>query len=197
MGGPGRQLTRLILALAAGAVIAGAAPSRLLSQSLGQVISDILIIDRERLLSETAFARRLQAEIEAERRVLASEARAIEAELAAEEQALTEKRAELSPEDFRPLAAAFDEKVLRIRAESAANAQAFQTQSDEKWLGYLNRILPVLDRLMRDREAAVLLDQRVVFMSIEGVDATDEAIARIDAALGDGAPEGPAPPPQE
>jgi Skp family chaperone for outer membrane proteins len=40
--------------------------------------------------------------------------------------------------------------------------------------------------VVRERNAAVILDRRNVFLSAESVDITQEAIERIDAQLGDG-----------
>ncbi|MGD9866344.1 MAG: OmpH family outer membrane protein, partial [Pseudodonghicola sp.] len=46
---------------------------------------------------------------------------------------------------------------------------------------------PVLETLMRETGAGVILERNSVFLSANATDITDEAIARIDAAIGDGA----------
>ena len=60
-----------------------------------------------------------------------AENRRIEAELTAEERTLTEIRDDLSPVQFRARAAAFDEKVQRLRREQDEKARALG-QTDEE-----------------------------------------------------------------
>ena len=53
--------------------------------------------------------------------------------------------------------------------------------------------LPVMGQAMQDRGALVILDRRSVFLALEALDVTDDFIARIDAALGDGSGNAAAP----
>ena len=46
--------------------------------------------------------------------------------------------------------------------------------------------------MMQERDAVVVLDQRMIFVSAESIDVTDELIARVDAEGGDGADAPPA-----
>lgn len=46
--------------------------------------------------------------------------------------------------------------------------------------------LPVLEGIMRETGAGVILDHSTVFLSADVVDITDLAITRIDKVLGDG-----------
>ena len=84
--------------------------------------SQVLTLDQERLFAQSAYGKRVVAEIEEASRVLAAENREIEARLAAEEKDLTVRRATLTAAEFRPLADGFDAKVTRIRAELFAHA---------------------------------------------------------------------------
>lgn len=77
--------------------------------------SQVLVIDQERLFSESQLGAAALSEIEAAALELAAENRRIEAELLAEEQALTEQRGEVTPAAFSDLADAFDAKVQRLR----------------------------------------------------------------------------------
>jgi hypothetical protein len=43
--------------------------------------------------------------------------------------------------------------------------------------------------ILRSRGASVLMDNRAVLLSVDGVDITEEAIALIDARIGEGGPE--------
>lgn len=152
--------------------------------------SAVLIIDPERLFEETEFGQGVIAESEARAEALQAENRRIEAELTEEERELTAVRPTLSVDEFRSLADAFDEKVDRIRREQDAKAREVQDVRDGGQQEFFNRIGAVLLSLVRQRNAAILLDRRTVFLSAEAVDITDDAIARIDAELGSGEVDG-------
>lgn len=158
-----------------------------MAQTLGTVISPILTIESERLYAQSAFGQRVAREIEAEGAVLAAENRRIEAELTVEEKELTEKRAEMEADAFRVLADAFDEKVQNIRRTQDAKARTLSQRNEADRLEFINAAGPVLEVLMRDAGAAVILERRSVFLSANTIDITDDAILRMNAAIGDGA----------
>ncbi len=160
--------------------------SQSVAQQLGMRDPLVLTIASDRLFSESAFGQRVLLEIEAESAQLAEENERIVAELSSEEKDLTQKRAELPPEDFRPLAQAFDEKVQSHRDGQRAKLDALARRSEESRQTFYALVQPVLIELMRETGAAVVLERANVFLSADTSDITDEAIARINAAIGDG-----------
>lgn len=155
----------------------------------GGVISPVLTIDSERLFHDSAFGQRVTREIEVESEQLATENREIEAALEAEERDLTEKRSQMKPAQFRLLADAFDEKVQRTRAEQAAKNRALSEALDLERERFLSAAAPVLEQLMRNSDAAVILERRRVFVSSSAIEVTDEAISLLDEAIGSGLSE--------
>lgn len=167
------------------------------AQSLGRVVSPVLTVDRDRLYSGSQFGQRVTRELEAASAAMAQETRKIEAALEEEEKALTTQRESLDPQAFRDLANAFDEKVQALRAERETAEANLRQQIEDAQLEFFDRIGPVLGQLVRERGAVLVLDRRAILLAAADVDITDEAIARIDAVLGDGvtdAPQGPATP---
>ncbi|WP_299653281.1 OmpH family outer membrane protein [uncultured Tateyamaria sp.] len=150
------------------------------------VRSPILTIDSDRLYSDSAFGQRVVREIEAQTSALAEDNRRIEAELEAEEQALTDQRADMEPDAFRALADAFDARVEVIRRDREARSRSIAALLEENRDRFLASAAPVLEKIMRDAGAAVILEQRSVFVSANAIDITDLAISRMDAVLGDG-----------
>ena len=150
------------------------------------------------VFGETRFGARAAAEIEAEARALAAENREIETRLSAEERELTERRQTASPDEFQSLADAFDEKVQRIREEQDAKARALGRAREEAEQAFFQQIASILSQIVRERGALVILERRDIFLSADRIDITEEAIRRINAALGDGADAEPraAPPPE-
>ena len=165
------------------------------AQSLGQLVSDVVVIDRDALFTGTAFGQRVTQELDSERASLAEETRKIETALEAEERALTEERETLTPEDFRAKANEFDERVQALRSDRDRAQAAYVQKFEGAQRDFYTRVGPVIGSLMTDRGAVVVLDKRMVLLSSAAVDVTEEAIARIDEVLGDGSsgmvPEAP------
>ena len=156
------------------------------AQQLGVTGSPILTIESNRLFADSAFGQRVAREIEADSAVLSAENRRIEAELTAEERDLTERRPEMEPDAFRVLADAFDEKVQTIRREQDEKGRLLNQKQDASRVMFFNAARPILENLMREAGAAVILERSTVFLSANISDVTDLAITRIDAILGEG-----------
>lgn len=158
----------------------------LVAQQLGLAQSAILTVATDRMFAESAFGRRIAAEIEAESLILAGENRRIEAELSGEEKDLTKRRGEMDAASFRALADAFDQKVQSNRASQDAKARALNQIGESARIEFLSAARPILEALMREAGAGVILERSSVFLSSNATDITDLAIARIDTAIGDG-----------
>lgn len=174
------------------AVLQPAAEAR--GQSIGMVQSDILVVDPERLFEETRLGQRMTADFQQERDALIAKNRHLEAELEAEEKALTDLRADTTPEEFRQLADAFDEKVQRIRQESERAARDLERRLDQAPIRFMRMVEPVLAEMLRDGDSAVILDARSALLHAEVVNITDLAIGLINAETGERIPVDDAPP---
>jgi Skp family chaperone for outer membrane proteins len=156
----------------------------------GQVVrSPILSLDQDRMFAVSDFGKRIEAELQADGSLLEAENRRIEAELEAEEKDLTARRPAMSPEAFRALADAFDSKVQRIRNEQTAKARALGLRTEQAQRQFIEAARPVLEQMMVDAGAVVIIDPRSVVMSRAAIDVTEEAIRRINANIGDGSAE--------
>jgi Skp family chaperone for outer membrane proteins len=155
--------------------------------------SPILTIDSERLFLNSAFGMRVAREIEARGVILATENRQIEAALAEAEQDLTDMRATMTPEQFRPLADAFDTRVQDTRQAQAGKSRALNALLDQEREIFLRAAGPVLEEVMAQAGASVVMERRSVFISTNSSDITAIAIARLNETLGEGAGIGSAP----
>lgn len=154
--------------------------------NVGVVQSLILTVAPEALYTQSDFGQRIAREIEAESIDIAAENRQIEAELTAEERALTVLRDSLAPAEFRARAEAFDEKVQRLRREQDDKARAVGTRNDEARRALLSAAQPILLQLMVESGAVAILDRRVVLLSADSVDITEQAILRVNSEFGEG-----------
>ncbi|MFD0978567.1 OmpH family outer membrane protein [Tropicimonas aquimaris] len=146
----------------------------------------VLTLDQDRLFSDTLYGKRVLAELEQVSSELAELNREISAQLTAEEQRLTEQRQTMSPEQFRPLADAFDAKVVQLRDEQDARIRDLQRRRELERRVFMQRVIPVLSELVREVGAVAILDERAVILSADQIDVTESAIARIDSLVGDG-----------
>ncbi|MCF6232060.1 MAG: OmpH family outer membrane protein [Rhodobacteraceae bacterium] len=156
------------------------------AQQLGLPQYAILTVSTDRMFAGSAFGQRVAREIEAHSAVLAAENRRIEAELTQEELELTEQRPKMDAQVFRALADAFDQKVQLNRAAQDAKARELNQIGDTARAEFLGVARPILETLMREAGAGVILERANVFLSANATDITDLAIARIDAVIGDG-----------
>ncbi|WP_116132033.1 OmpH family outer membrane protein [Tropicimonas sp. IMCC34043] len=182
-------LIGMALAFAASVPSGGPASAQ---QATVAVPPQILTLDQERLFSETLYGKRLVSEVERVSEELAQRNRDVSAELAAEEKDLTEQRKQMTLQQFRPLADAFDEKVVRLRKEQDDKIVALQRQRDQERHAFSVRILPILRDIVAEVGGLAILDERAVILASDQIDITDRAIAQIDERLGDGAQFGPA-----
>lgn len=164
------------------------------AQDVGTVQSEILVLDLERLFSGTQVGQRLTGQYQDERDKLIARNRQIEADLRAEEQELTEMRDTVTPERFREMADAFDARVRELRQQNERAARDLERGREVAPFTLMRMAEPVLVQVMRDAGGTVILDNRQVLLRADVIDITDLAIARIDAAIGDGS--GLTPPPE-
>jgi Skp family chaperone for outer membrane proteins len=186
-----------LLCLVRGGLIAlslGFAGLSAVAQDSNPIRSPILSLDQDRMFAQSDFGRAVEAALQADGTLLEAENRRIEAELEAEEKDLTARRPVLSADAFRALADAFDTKVQRIRNEQTAKARALGQRTEEAQRQFIEAARPVLEQLMVDAGAVVVIDPRSVVMSLSAIDVTDAAIRRINDMLGDGT-RAPAPAP--
>lgn len=181
-------MMRIIPHVLVGLALSVAGPSAVAQPlSFGQVDGpEIVILNQERLFSESLFGQRIQEEIAAASAALAQQNRELEAQLLEEERDLTEQRAEMSAEEFAPLAEQFDARVEEIREMQSERLRQLNAQADRAQQLFIERTTPVMRDFLADRGASAVLDARAVIYVVEGADITELALDRIDEELGDG-----------
>ncbi len=175
----GRAVSHLFLAAAL--VFLTSVPS--LAQNLS---GGVFTLNQDRLFTQSLFGQRVQSEVKLRTAAIAKENRRMEAELKAEELALTEKRPDLEPAEFRKLADEFDAKVESIRTGQAQKSADFNNWAANQRKEFFDAAFPELLKLAEEISAVAILDQRSVIISSDRIDITDRAIKQIDAVIGDG-----------
>lgn len=156
------------------------------AQGLGRAVSSVLTVESDRMFTDSKFGQRVAREIDAAQAVLLAENRSKEAQLTAEEKTLTQKRKQMTPEDFRAVAEAFDARVVQIRTEQDQKARDISDRREQEEAAFVQVVRPILSELMRESGALVILERRNVLLSDISVDITQEAIRRLNTVVGDG-----------
>ncbi len=160
------------------------------SAEQGIVRTPVLIIDTDQMFRDSAFGKRVAEEDRARRAALSAENRRITADLENEEKKLTGMRTEMEAEAFRRLADAFDAKVQQTEQAQLEKIGAFAEILDQERTAFLRAAEPVLEQLMLQAGAVVILESRAVLFRRAQVDITEEAIGLLDETIGSGlAPE--------
>lgn len=148
--------------------------------------SPVLIIDSERLFVETQYGQRIGRDLAAIAADLQAENDRIVESLTLEERSLTIRRPEMTVEDFRIEAEAFDQKVQEVRRVRDAKNVELQVATAEARAEFEQRVQGIVASIMLERGAALVVEQRNVVLSVRTANITDAVIARIDEELGDG-----------
>lgn len=143
-------------------------------------------VDEERLFRESMFGQRVQAELDAASRALEDENGRLLAELTGREEELTALRDELSPEEFRAQATAFDQRAETIRQDQAQKLSRFSQFEESERRRFVAQSGDVLRNLLEQEGAQVLIASGAIIIGVSEMDITDAAIAAIDAEIGDG-----------
>lgn len=154
--------------------------------SAQEIRPQVLIIDSDRLYLESDYGRRVAADLAAQAEEIQAENDRIVESLTLEERSLTLRRPEMTPEAFREESEAFDAKVQDVRRERDAKNLEFQVANAEARAEFEERVQGILANIMLERGAVLVMEQRTVLLSIRAANITDEAIARVNAELGDG-----------
>ena len=154
--------------------------------SLGEPVATagpILTLEVSRIYADSRFGRQTKAKIDADVKTLAAENRNLEVALEAEETALAERRTSMPAAEFQVLAQAFDAKVRDIRQARDAKVRDLSMRQDQAQRAFLDKVKPVLDQIMAEMGAVLIIDRASVILFSPGIDITDLAIRRIDETL--------------
>ena len=183
---PRSELNRMLRAFFLICAFAFGAAGPVSGQEVDFAAGRTLVIDTVQLFNQSRFGIRAARLLEAAETQLAGENKSKVFALAEEEKQLTALRATMNAEKFRDLADEFDLKVQVTREEQLSKAKSLSTRIETQRTTFLNAAAPILQALMLNVGASVLIERRNVVLSTNLADITAIAIAQIDAVLGDG-----------
>ena len=140
----------------------------------------LVTIKMDRLATDSAAGKDIARQIEALSERLRNDFRSREAELKVEEQAIAAVKSQLSQTEFENRARDFEARARQydedLRNSALRLKAARATALDE----LRRQLAPVLQEIMRRRQAGVMLDESLIVLAARELDVTDEAIAAFD-----------------
>ena len=146
-------------------------------------LTPILTLSPERVYAGSKFGDTIKRRADALAIQLAQENDRLEDDLTQEEKDLTELRRTMAADLFAPMAAAFDQKVERVRNAQEEKSRQLNQKVETNRKYFFDSILQILAEIMKKYGADLIVDKSVVFVSFDRIDVTDEAITLIDQML--------------
>lgn len=167
---------RLIAAAALASLTLGGA-----GQAQDQPTHGVLIVDQDRVLAESAPAQQLRGIERSRREALSKRIEEVRKSLEAEEAEIARIRDQLTPDEFEARFRAFDQRAREARQEVQRANEALQAQMIAARGQLKQALTPILQAIVEERGATVLLNAQSVLMARDKVDVTLEAIERFSA----------------
>lgn len=145
----------------------------------------ILVIDLDRAYKSSKFGQLIRKNFELENQSFNEENEAILDSLKQEEIKLTNDRDSLSPEDFLKAAKAFDKKAVEIRAVRLEKIRIVDQKFQELKPLFFNQIRPIIEKIMSEYNASIILEKNSVIWSLVSIDITNLIVERVDEAFMD------------
>ena len=143
----------------------------------------ILVVDLDRAYNSSKFGKLIRKKFEVENKTFNQENDAILDSLKREELKLTKDRETLSPEKFSKAAEAFDKKAVAIRAVRLEKIMLVEKNFKELKPKFFNQIRPIIEKIMREYDASIILEKNSVIWSLASIDITNLIVERVDEAF--------------
>ncbi|HEY0212516.1 MAG TPA: OmpH family outer membrane protein [Paenirhodobacter sp.] len=193
MAGTAGHLTRAWRAGILCAALVGGGAMPVMVQAQAALASPVLTLDWERLFDDTRWGKRIRDDLARDSQALTDENNHIADTLVSEEKSLTERRATMNAEAFRKEADAFDARATEIRNTQKSKAQALTQKFEDDREAFFNAIAPLLDDILRQRGAVVVLDRRAIIRGLAEADVTGALVQVVNAQFGTGPQPAPTP----
>lgn len=143
----------------------------------------ILIVDMQRIKTDSAAGRDMLAKSENIRVIIREELAERERAVREDEQQLAVDRPALEQQEFRDRVVSFEAQVIRNREYAEQESRRLQLLLSKASELLRKKATQVLTVIMRERGAKLLLDSSQIVLSVDSLNITDEAITRLDAVL--------------
>ncbi|MEL7453384.1 MAG: OmpH family outer membrane protein [Pseudomonadota bacterium] len=147
----------------------------------------IIVIDQARIMRDSAGGQDIARKLAAIGQTMQSELEGEAGALQTEGQALETRRANLTPEalqadtELQSQFQSFLAKRQAFQRKQQVRAQELQQTEQTAWAEFFQALEPVLEQVVTERGAQLMIDRSSITFAAPELDATDLAITKIDA----------------
>lgn len=149
----------------------------------------IIVIDQARIEAESKAGQSLRAALTTIEGQMQNEMAPLASSFQAAQSALQAKAANKTAEDIQA-DTALQEEAKTVQAQAAQVARERDIRAAElrmttrkASMAYRDALKPILDQVMAEEDADIIVDASQVVIANDGVDVTDKVIAKLDAAV--------------
>lgn len=172
-GAPLRMIAALVLAAAASATAS----------------AQILVVDQERALNESAVGRHIAAQLERIGTEMQGEIQPLQARVRAENEALSTETSAMTEEAIRQRpdlierVQQFQQDMRNLEIQGRVRQQELAATEQAALQPVVPILQEIMQQVMTERNGVIMLDQSVTIMTSNSVDVTDVVIERLNARI--------------
>ncbi len=140
------------------------------------VDAKIITVDFDRVTRDALVAKDVAAQLQKERLAIEARANNLQTSLQAERQALESQRNIIAQEAFQQKAQEWEAKGRQAQQEVASLNQRLQASAQQANLEIQRGLRPIIQDVMTQKGATMVLDKALVYHSVGGMDVTTEVI---------------------
>ena len=148
----------------------------------------VVVIDQARIMRDSAAGKDIVAKIGAIEQQMMAEIQPAATEIQTEGAALEARTANMTPETIAADAAlvsqvqAFQQKMQQYNQDRTIRAQELGLTERKAWVAFFQALEPVLQQVVDENGAGVMLERSELVFAGDSVDVTDSVITKLDAA---------------
>ncbi len=140
----------------------------------------IAILDFKRVMRDSAASKDIRRQIEAHRKSFQADIKRAEGKLREEEESLKRQRATMAPDVFAKRRRAFEKKVIALQRKVQNRARALDNAHSRAMAELRKPVRKLISDLAKERGYNFIIDNRHIFIKIDGYDITPEVMRRLD-----------------
>lgn len=142
----------------------------------------VVLVDMERIFRDSAVAKDIRLQIEAERDKMRAAIEARQKALKDSEAALLAEKGKLDPKEYDRRVRAYEDEVRAVRRQAQDDGARLQQALARANAELREALAPILRAVMVERGANIMADITITLFSDQGLNVTDAVLRRIDAA---------------
>ncbi len=141
------------------------------------------ILDIDMVMRDSATAKDIRRQIDGYRSAYQVDIKKAESKLKEEEATLKRQRASLAPAAFAKRRTAFEKRVIALQRKVNQRTKALDTAYNKAMAELRKPLWKLLDQMSKELGYNLVIDNRHVFIKLDGYDITRRVVARLDKTV--------------